>query len=257
MDLCILEKTLQLVKLGKKVALVILTKSSGSTPRKEGTAMSVWDESFIGTIGGGMVEHKVIELARKSLNMNQNQSFSFDLNKEAELGMSCGGSVEGYIKIVRPKNRVVILGAGHIGKSLYQILEGSDFETIIIDDREEYKNLIPNLKIGNYNEILKNISENENTYFVIVTRGHETDSQSLKAILEKKSRYIGMVGSKKKIVEIRNDFKRLGLLIPEEKFYSPVGLKLSDGTPYEIAVEILAEILSIKNDGELRHRRSY
>ncbi|MEG1583327.1 MAG: XdhC family protein [Cetobacterium sp.] len=257
MDLHILEKTSQLVKLGKRVALVTLTKSSGSTPRKEGTLMCVWDDGFVGTIGGGMIEYKVIQLARKNLELIKNEAFSFDLTKEAELGMSCGGNVEGYIKIVKPKNRIVIAGAGHIGQKLYQILKESDFEIVMIDDREEYKELNSNILIGNYKEILEDLTDNENTYFVIVTKGHLTDSQVLESVLEKKSRYIGMVGSKKKVLEIKNDLKSKGLIIPEEKFYSPIGLKISDGTPYEIAIEILAEILNVKNDGELRNRRSY
>ena len=64
-----------------------------------------------------------------------------------------------------------------------------------------------------------------------------------------------MIGSRKKIIEIRKSLVESGEIIPEEKIYSPIGLKLSDGSPYEIAIEIVAEILKVKNDGELIHRR--
>ena len=84
MDLNILEKIFEIVNLGEKVALVTLTKSSGSTPRKEGTLMGVWQDGFVGTIGGGLIEHKVIEQARKNLKENKNQTFKYDLIKEAE-----------------------------------------------------------------------------------------------------------------------------------------------------------------------------
>lgn len=255
MDLNILEKIFEVVKSGKRVALVTLTKSSGSTPRKEGTLMGVWKEGFVGTIGGGLVEHRVINEARVSLEENKNQNFNYDLSKEAELGMSCGGSVEGYIKIINPKNRVVIVGAGHIGQKLYEILESSDFERVIFDDREESQNISSKVQIGDYQELIEGLSENENSYFVIVTKGHVTDEKALKSVLKKQSRYIGMIGSRKKVIEIKKSLLESGATIPEEKIYSPIGLKLSDGSPYEIAIEIVAEILKVKNNGELIHRR--
>ena len=164
MDLSILEKIFEIVNSGKKVALVTLTKTSGSTPRKEGTLMGVWEDGFIGTIGGGLIEHRVINQARKNLEENQNQNFSYDLTKEAELGMSCGGSVEGYIKIINPKNRVVIVGAGHIGQKIYNLLEGSDFERVILDDREETKEFSESVKIGDYQTLIESLDENENNF---------------------------------------------------------------------------------------------
>ncbi|MGL4652667.1 MAG: XdhC family protein [Cetobacterium sp.] len=255
MDLNILEKIFEIVNKGKRVALVTLTKSSGSTPRKDGTLMGVWNEDFIGTIGGGLVEYRVITEARRALEENENMSFKYDLIKEAELGMSCGGSVEGYIKIINPKNRIVIAGAGHIGQKLYEILESSDFERVILDDREEYKNHFQNILIGDYSELIKELPENENTYFIIVTKGHITDQKSLEAALKKKSKYIGMVGSRKKVIEIKKSIHEKGIELEEEKLYSPIGLKLSDGSPFEIAIEIMAEILKVKNNGELVHRR--
>ena len=255
MDLSILEKISEIVKGGERVALVTLTKSSGSTPRKEGTIMGVWAESFIGTIGGGLVEHKVILDSRKAIEDNKNLKFRYDLTKEAELAMSCGGMLEGYIKVINPKNRVVIAGAGHIGQNLYKILEDSDFETVILDDRFDYKNKFPNILIGNYEELIAELPENENTYFIIVTKGHLTDEKSLEAVLKKKSKYIGMVGSKKKVIEIKRSILEKGIKLKEEKLYSPIGIKVSDGSPFEIAIEILAEILKVKNNGELVHRR--
>ncbi|MGL4910067.1 MAG: XdhC family protein, partial [Cetobacterium sp.] len=83
MDLSILEKIFEIIKKGEKVALITLTKSNGSTPRKEGSLMAVWNNSFVGSIGGGVVEHKVIETARDALKKNLNINFKYDLVKEA------------------------------------------------------------------------------------------------------------------------------------------------------------------------------
>ncbi|MGL4904797.1 MAG: XdhC family protein, partial [Cetobacterium sp.] len=161
----------------------------------------------------------------------------------------------GYVKIINPKNRIVIIGAGHIGQKLYSILQNSDFERVILDDRVENKELYSDIKIGNYSDLINSLTENENTYFIIVTKGHITDEEALEAVLRKKSKYIGMIGSKKKVIEIKNKILQKKVNIPEDKFYSPIGLKISDGSPYEIALEIIAEILKVKNTGELMHRR--
>ena len=77
----------------------------------------------------------------------------------------------------------------------------------------------------------------------------------MKTILKQQCKYIGMVGSKKKVTEIKKSLSDQNLVIPENKFYSPIGLKVSDGSPFEIAIEIVAEILKVKNNGELVHRR--
>lgn len=255
MDLNILEKIKEITNSGKKISLVTLTKSSGSTPRKEGTLMAVWKDDFIGTIGGGLVEHEVIKKARECAEVNKNLFFKYDLTKDAELGMSCGGTVEGYIKVFNPKDRIVIIGAGHIGQALYSILESSTFERVLIDDRKEYTGLFKDIKIGSYKTLIHELPENENTYYIIVTKGHLTDKESLEAVIGKESKYIGMVGSRKKVIEIKKELVEKNISIPEKKLYSPIGLRISDGTPYEIAIEILAEILKVKNDGILQHRR--
>ncbi|WP_297405998.1 XdhC family protein [uncultured Cetobacterium sp.] len=256
MEINILEKIFKEVENGVSGALVTITESQGSTPRKSGTIMGVWKDDFLGTIGGGMIEHRVIELSRELIKEGRSKEFYFDLTKEAELGMSCGGSVKGYIKIFKPKNRIVIIGAGHIGEKIYGILKNSEFQIEIIDDRLEYINSFSNVRIGNIYEEIKKIPENPNTYYVIVTKGHSTDLEALKSILEnKKYNYIGMVGSKRKVIGIKEELLKLNDENWNEKIYSPIGLKISDGTPFEIALEIVAEILTVKNEGKLEHRR--
>lgn len=253
MDFEILEKVMEKNKNGEKVALVTLIESKGSAPRKEGTMMMVYADGFFGTIGGGMLEYKVIEKAKEKLLIGKNSLFEYDLTQEKELGMSCGGSVKGYIKIFSPKDRVVIVGAGHIGKKMKKLLEDSEFEVVVLDDRDE--NLEAGVIVGEYIESINSLGDNPNTYFVIVTKGHNTDYKALKEILKKKSKYIGMIGSKKKVREIKDQLEKENVYIPKEKFYSPIGLKISNGTPYEIAIEIISEILVVKNGGSLEHRR--
>lgn len=240
----------------ESVALVTITKSIGSAPRKSGAIMAVWKDGIIGTIGGGKIENKVIQLTRELLVTGESQNFKYGLNNTDELGMTCGGQVEGYVKIFNPQPKIVIVGGGHVGKALMKICEAVGFNYVIIDDRPEFIEGIPNGILGDMAEELDKLSLSQNTYVVLVSRSNTYDRQCLAKIIERDIKYIGMLGSKKKVIEVRNYIIDQG--IKEEnlkKLYAPIGLKISDGSPQEIAVEILAEILKIKNDGELVHRK--
>ena len=254
MEILILKTLYDKIKKNQSVALVTLIESSGATPRKAGTIMGVTKDEIIGTVGGGLIEFKVIELARQCIEKNENKYFEFDLNGNGQnaIDMSCGGSVKGYIKTFKPNDRIVIVGAGHIGRNLMSILKDSPFEVVVFDDRDEN---IEGVTVGDIETLIKNLPENPDTYFVVVTKGHKSDFVALKNIFKKEFRYIGMVGSKNKVLETRKKLVEEGIEIPEERFFSPIGLDFSNGTPYEIAVEILAEILAVKNKKEVKHRK--
>lgn len=254
METLILKILYDKIEKNQSVALVTLIESTGATPRKAGTIMGVTKDEIIGTVGGGLIELKVIELARQCIEKNENKYFEFDLNGNGKnaIDMSCGGSVKGYIKTFKPNDRIVIVGAGHIGRNLMSILKDSPFEIVVFDDRDEN---IEGVSVGDIETSIKNLTENPDTYFVVVTKGHKSDFVALKNIFKKEFRYIGMVGSKNKVLETRKKLVEEGIEIPEERFFSPIGLDFSNGTPYEIAVEILAEILAVKNKKEVKHRK--
>lgn len=254
METLILKILYDKIEKNQSVALVTLIESSGATPRKSGTIMGVTKDEIIGTVGGGLIEFKVIELARQCIEKNENKYFEFDLNGNGQnaIDMSCGGSVKGYIKTFKPNDRIVIVGAGHIGRNLMSILKDSPFEVVVFDDRDEN---IEGVTVGDIETLIKNLPENPDTYFVVVTKGHKSDFVALKNIFKKEFRYIGMVGSKNKVLETRKKLVEEGIEISEERFFSPIGLDFSNGTPYEIAVEILAEILAVKNKKEVKHRK--
>lgn len=242
---------------GEGVALVTLTKVQGSAPRKAGTMMVVYkNKTIIGTIGGGNIEHKVIEKATQCIESGENYYFDYNLNEEAELGMSCGGCAEGFIKVMIPSPKLLICGGGHIGYNLFKMAESLSFKRILLDDREGY--LIPdnkkNIIVGNYAKEVKKINIDENTYVVIATKGHVSDLEVLREVISSNAAYIGLIGSRRKLARIKESLIEEG--IDEsifEKLYAPIGLDISDGTPEEIALSILSEILAVKNKGNLKH----
>lgn len=246
---------------GDKVALVTLTKASGSAPRKEGTMMVVHkDSTIVGTIGGGMVEFEVIKKAVECIKEGRDFYFKFDLGEGGDLGMACGGNVEGFIKVISKEPQLIICGGGHVGHNIFKLAKNLSFNRILIDDRIEFSNQVykenGQVIVGDYKEEISKISIDEPTYIVIATKGHDSDLQVLREVINSKANYIGLIGSRRKIIKLKEILMNEG--ISEEVFeriYAPIGLDISDGTPEEIALAIIAEILTVKNTGSLKHCR--
>ena len=252
MEIKILKEIEKNIEAGCGAALVTLTETSGSTPRKAGTVMGVFNDHIVGTIGGGAIENAVITKARELISLGKSEEFSYNLATDDELKMTCGGSVRGYIKVFSPSKKLIICGAGHVGQKIFAIGKFLQFDIKIIDDREELKKDCPELTLASFDEILPQINIDENTYIIIVTRGHEMDEKVLNLVKERGAKYIGIIGSRRKVALLKEKLEKNGEI--RDNIFAPIGLKISDGTPEEIAIEVLAEILKIKNGGELVHR---
>lgn len=261
-DVTIFEQINEAVKSGKPVAMSIITKACGSSPRGEGTIMGVLtDGTLIGTIGGGALENALINSSIKSLKDKKDSYFSYNLTEEnPELNMACGGEVEGYIKVLFPKRKLLIIGGGHISRELHYIGARMDYEIDIFEDRSDYCSkerfpLADNLILGDIKESLEKYEIDESCSVVIVTRGHLQDEIALETVLRSKASYIGMIGSKKKVRSTRENLLAKGFTLEElNKVYAPIGIDLGGGSPKEIALGIMAEIVLINNDGSLKHK---
>lgn len=239
---------------GIGVALVTLIEIDGSSPGRKGNLMGVFQTGEIcGTVGGGNLEFKLIKEALKAIEENKSKSLEFDLIEEAALHMACGGKVKAFIKVFEKKEKLIVIGGGHIGSELYKLGDYLGFEIVMIDDREEFCNSekYPNAKniVGNLEEITKNLKLDEYSFVVIVSRGHLGDKVALKGVLGRGAKYIGMIGSRSKVKKTFNELEKEGIPVVElEKVYSPIGLDISSGSPKEIGVSIISEILKIKNN---------
>lgn len=259
----ILKKIYEELELGNSVCFVTLTEVKGSSPGKQGATMAFFkDETIMGTIGGGMVEHVVIKKCKECLEVGNDLNFEYSLNEESlETTMKCGGYIKGYIKVFKPRPKLLIIGGGHIGNAIYNVSKSLDFYSIVVDDREEFANAkrfkgVDEVYSGNIKEILKDISLNDNTYVVIATRGYEKDIEALRSIINSEVAYIGMIGSKKKWLNLKEELMSEGIGIDVlNRVYAPVGLNISSNSVEEIAFGIMAEILVVKNNGELSHRK--
>lgn len=261
-DINILKEINTAVSNGHAVAMSIITKACGSSPRGEGTIMGVLsDGSIIGTIGGGALENALIKASVEAINNKKDTYFTHSLTEtNKDLNMACGGLVEGYIKVIKPKKQLLIIGGGHISKELHYFGAMMDYSVVIFEDREEYcsKDRFPmadKLILGDIKEKLESYSIDESCSIVIVTRGHVLDEVALQCALLTKAAYIGMIGSRKKVLSTMKSLRNKGYA--EEllsKVYAPIGLDLGGGTPKDIALGIIAEILLVNNNGKLKHK---
>lgn len=259
----ILSSIYENLRFGKKSAMVILIHDEGSTPRGSGTIMAVCEDGKMeGTIGGGNIEKVAIEKAKECILENKNSEYEFDLSDEGGLHMQCGGKAKIYIKIFSPKKKLIIIGAGHISVELYKFAKILGFNITIIDDRIEFANRdrfpeVDEIIVGNIGESVKKIDTDENTFIVIVTRGHLCDEEALRECISRKYGYIGMIGSKNKTECVMKRLIDQGVSKEELGYiYAPIGLDIAKEEPSEIALSIISEIMLIKNKGTLNHLKN-
>lgn len=243
------------VQQGEKAALAIVTEVGGSTPGKPGIMMAVFDHGdTVGTVGGGQIELEAIQKSVECMKSGESRSFTFKLeNKEVDSGMFCGGESTIFIRSFIPKPKLVIVGAGHVSYQLSKIAATQSFEVDIVDSREELCNRerfkdARSLYLGDTEEKLKEMDIDSNTYVVIAGPNHLSDEKSLESVLGRGARYIGMLGSKKKMNKIvEHILERGGSKEELDRVHTPIGIDVGSNIPSELAVGIMSEILRVKN----------
>lgn len=158
-----------------------------------------------------------------------------------------------FAETIVPQPRLLITGAGHVGRALSHLGKLLDFEVIVWDDRSDYANKenIPDadqIISGTIYDSLDNFPVDKNTYIVIVTPGHKNDAEVLKTFIGSEAGYIGMIGSRNKISQVREKFLSQGWTTPEQwsKIYTPIGLEIHSKTVQEIAISIAAQLVLIR-----------
>jgi xanthine dehydrogenase accessory factor len=238
---------------GQRIALALLVRAEGSTPREAGTKMVVYpDGHTAGTIGGGAMEAAVIREAVEAIAQGASRLVRYELHdpESGDLGI-CGGVADVYIDVVTSSPTLVVVGAGHVAMPVAEIGHLCGFRVVVLDDRPEMasEERFPHAAeriAGDIGETLQALPITPDTYVVIVTRGHVYDEAALRAVIDSPAAYVGMIGSRRKV---RTTFDRLRADgVPEERIgrvHAPIGLDIGAQTPAEIAVSILAEIVML------------
>jgi len=248
--------------------LATIVNVRGSIPSFETAKMLVRDDgTIVGTIGGGCVEAEVWQAAKEVMASEKPRTLHFDLNNDPkyDTGLVCGGTLEVFVEPVAPTPHLYIFGAGHVAHGLYKIACIAGFDVTVIDDRESYasRERFPEARdvyADDFDHVISQLAPGENSYMVIVTRGHRDDMRILRWAAEQPTRYLGMIGSKRKVIAIYKELEKIG--IARERLLrvsAPVGLAIGAITPQEIAVAIVAEMIAVRRHAtaSVPHMRYY
>jgi xanthine dehydrogenase accessory factor len=216
----------------------------------------------VGAVGSGALSESVRALAAAQLTAGEIRvaRLTTDGRELAErrarrVGDIAPEEVEVALEPMVPPDQLIVFGAGHIGMPLARLGAVLGYEVTIVDDRERFasRERFPDalrIMAQPFESAIQEISITPWTYLVLVTRGHEHDESTLRHVVGSPAPYIGMIGSRRRVLVV---FERLRAMdVPEEflrRIYAPIGIDIGARTPEEIALAILAEIVSVKRGG--------
>ena len=232
---------------------------AGSAPQVVGAKLLLRDDGeLIGTVGGGAIEAQVLDACRAVL--KDGGSRRIDAHLVRDLGMCCGGSMEVFVEYLQSQPRLFVIGGGHVAQALVPLAAKSGFRVKVLDDRDALFDSLAfegieteSCDVDELDSVIPDLSAND--YLLIVTRDHARDEKALAGLLRRPHRYLGMIGSRRKVHTVLARILRrehgLGRPAPDlSRVRAPVGLSLGGKTPPEIAISILAELISERHGGD-------
>ena len=243
---------------GLPVALATVISTQGSIPRHAGSKMLVQpDGTIVGTVGGGAMEARVVQEALACLMDGQARLRTYTLNnlEDGDPGI-CGGTAQIFIEPINIAPKLLVIGAGHVGKALAELGRWMEYHVILCDDRADLCNpeAVPGLAeyiVCKPGEVSEKVKIDSSTYIACVTRGLPVDLALIPALLKTQAPYIGLIGSMRrwKITEksLREEYGLEDQVL--SRMRAPIGLELRSETPKEIALSILAEITMLRRGG--------
>src|SRR5438874_12352246 len=168
-----------------------------------------------------------------------------------------GGRLQIFFEVMPAPPKLIVVGAGHIAVPLAKIAKVVDFHVTVIDDRLLYANRerfpdADEVLVGDMARMLKEMTITPSCYIVLITRGHKYDEPCLREIIRSQAKYIGMIGSRRRIKACFQRFRDEEKIAEEmiERVYAPIGLDIAAETPAEIALSILGEVIKVRRGGK-------
>jgi len=252
------EAILEVLASGRRGALATVVKTSGSTPQCTGARLLLRaDGSQVGTIGGGAIEYAVLDALRGVLADGKPTLTTHDLGYD--LGMCCGGRMEVFVEPIEAAPRLFLFGAGHVAQPTARLARGAGFAVTVIDEREELatEERFPGCRLilEDPATVARRMAMTPHDWLVVATHDHHLDEQIVDAALRQGPRYIGLLGSRRKVLRfVQRIAARQGTL-DLRALYAPVGLDIGAVTPDEIAVSIVAELVALRHGKSAAHLR--
>ena len=231
---------------GESAVLATVISSRGAGTGKPGAKMLIKrDNTVIGGVGSDGLEPQVLEKAPQILRHAESKLIHFETTDHA-------GQMDVFMEPIIPPATLYLCGAGHVAQSTAVLAKLLGFKVTVIDPRPEFNNpdwfpAADTRVVDDYALSIPKLNIGEEGYIVITTPGHILDEQCLFFAVGTKAKYIGMIGSKKKVKQTKDNLIQKGISAETlEKVHSPIGLEIGAETPAEIAVSILAEIIKVR-----------
>jgi xanthine dehydrogenase accessory factor len=242
----LIDELLKSIDENRSVAMVTVVKADGDYAVALGCRALVWlDRDPLGSLNLGDLEARALADATETLTQRRPHMLTY-----------AGGQVELFVEVQRRPPTLIIVGAGHVAQPLARLGKLIDFEVVVIDDRPQYANIdrfpeADRVIAAPFRATLRDWPVDADTFVVLVTRGHSHDVECLLEVIDSPARYIGMIGSKRRVRAVF-DLLEQEQGIPREKFdrvYAPIGLDIGAESPAEIGVCIIAEIINVYRGG--------
>ena len=207
------------------------------------------DGSVAGTLGSRELDEAVAEDARSAMDERRSRVISYPLSTEPD------NEVLVFHEVLEPQPQLLIIGAGHIAAPLAHYGKTLGFEVIVLDDRDKYANRerfpdADRVIAADFGATLVDFPLTEATYVVIITRAHTYDEESLRIILGKPAAYIGMIGSRRRVQTVLRTLAAEGYDEARLRdIHAPIGLDIGSETPEEVALAIIAEVVTVRRGG--------
>jgi xanthine dehydrogenase accessory factor len=240
----------QLLELQKRGEEAVLATVISEGPMKEGMVQKGLISSEGRSIGPLALDHKALQAAQEVIKEKKVRLISYDKGRL-------------YLEPVFSEPVLYIFGAGHISRYIAPVAQMVGFQVVVIDDRPEFASRehfpqADEIWVEEFERVGAKIDPDEQTYMVIVTRGHMHDYTVLKQVLPMECRYIGMIGSRRKRDLIYKQLIQEGYTQKElDRIHAPIGLAINAETPEEIAVSIVAELIRVRGEGRPAHEKEW
>jgi xanthine dehydrogenase accessory factor len=243
----IYQEAARIKKKGGSAILATLISLNDAFPKgKNSKALMKTSGEKIGFLpGGSELEKKVLSEGEKSLKER----------KPRVLASSDGGiKTEILLEPIFSEPTVYLFGGGHISEQVAPLAKRVHFKVVVIDDREMFANRerfpeADEVIVSEFEKCFDRLNIDDSSYIVIVTRGHLYDGFVLEQAVRSEARYIGMIGSKKKIKTLYQNLMQKGMTKETlDRVHAPIGIDINSETPEEIAVSIVAELIRVRGE---------
>jgi xanthine dehydrogenase accessory factor len=245
------EQLVQIAEQGEAAILATVIEAEGIDRVEAGAKCLIRDgEIQADTIGDAKIVQAILQESKVHLRDEKSKLVALNIPES-------GAKLQVFFEVMPAPPKLVVVGAGHIAVPLVKMAKVLDFRVIVTDDRLGYANRerfpdADEVLVGDMAQMLKEMSITSSTYIVLITRGHKYDEPCLREIIHSQAKYIGMIGSRRRIKACFQRFRDEEKIAEEviDRVYAPIGLDIATETPAEIALSILAEITRVRRGGK-------